>query len=105
MKMPRKPNSSPQTLALLVILLESPGSWRHGYELAQATQLLSGTLYPLLMRLADQEILETRWDIDGVNRRPRHVYRLSTSGVAYAKTQVREAAKRSRKSRLASATI
>jgi DNA-binding PadR family transcriptional regulator len=48
------PNTSSQTLRLLDALLQSRSRWRHGYDLAQETELKSGTLYPLLMRLADQ---------------------------------------------------
>ncbi|MES1196182.1 MAG: PadR family transcriptional regulator [Steroidobacter sp.] len=83
--MPRIPNTSPQTLRLLDVLLASRHSWRHGYDLARETELKSGTLYPLLMRLADQGFLESRWETDGDNRRPRHVYRLTAIGATYAK--------------------
>ena len=47
--MPRKPNSSRQTRALLAALLDRSPSWRHGYDLSKETGLRSGTLYPLLM--------------------------------------------------------
>jgi len=86
--MPRIPNTSPQTLRLLDALLQSRGSWRHGYDLAVETELKSGTLYPLLMRLADQGFLESRWETENDNRRPRHVYRLTAVGATYAKGQV-----------------
>ena len=56
--MPRLPNTSPQTLSVLELLLESPRSWRNGYALSQPTGLKSGTLYPILLRLADQGWLE-----------------------------------------------
>lgn len=95
--MPRRPNSSPQTLNLFEVLLASRSTWRHGYDLAQEAELQSGTLYPLLMRLADQGMLESRWETDGDNRRPRHMYRLTANGAALAKTQLRESAERSRK--------
>jgi len=51
--MPRIPNVSKQTILLLATLLENPSEWRHGYGISQITGLKSGTLYPLLMRLAD----------------------------------------------------
>lgn len=88
MYMPRIPNTSPQTLRLLDALLQSKDSWRHGYDLAQETMLKSGTLYPLLMRLADQGFLKSRWETEGDNRRPRHVYRLTAAGVTYAKERL-----------------
>jgi PadR family transcriptional regulator, regulatory protein PadR len=89
--MPRAPNTSPQTLALLELLLASGKTWRHGYDLAREAELKSGTLYPLLMRLADQGVLESRWQTDAETHRPRHVYRLTAQGTAQARTQLRNA--------------
>ncbi len=83
--MPRRPNTSPQTLAVLDALLERPWVWQHGYDLSRRTQLRSGTLYPILLRLADQGLLEARWE--GPERPglpPRHVYRLTTAGAEVA---------------------
>jgi DNA-binding PadR family transcriptional regulator len=34
---------------------------QHGYELMKETGLSSGTLYPLLMRMADQGLVEAEW--------------------------------------------
>jgi DNA-binding PadR family transcriptional regulator len=89
--MPRVPNTSPQTRVLLELLLASSKTWRHGYDLAREAQLKSGTLYPLLMRLSDQGLLESRWEALEGTRRPRHMYRLTAQGVALAKTQLRDA--------------
>lgn len=33
----------------------------HGYELMKATGLVSGTIYPLLMRMTDQGLVEAQW--------------------------------------------
>jgi DNA-binding PadR family transcriptional regulator len=86
--MPRKPNSSRQTRILLTALLEHPGTWRHGYDLSKETGLRSGTLYPLLMRLSEQGLLEQRWqDAERPGLPPRHVYRLTASGFALARDQ------------------
>ena len=83
--MPRRPNSSPQTLKLLDALLERPGIWYHGYDLSRRTGLRSGTLYPILLRLADQGLLESRWEgPERPGRPPRHVYRLTTAGAEVA---------------------
>lgn len=81
---------SAQTLALLELLLEHPTEWRYGYELSRQTGLKSGTLYPLLMRLADKLLLETRWeDAVAPGRPPRHMYRLSAAGQRWAREQQR----------------
>lgn len=86
--MPRRPNNSRQTRILLTALLERPGTWRHGYDLSKETGLRSGTLYPLLMRLSEQGLLEQRWqDAERPGLPPRHVYRLTASGVALARDQ------------------
>ena len=86
--MARKPNSSRQTRALLATFLECSGAWRHGYDLAKETGLRSGTLYPLLMRLSEQGLLEQRWqEAERPGLPPRHVYRLTASGVALAREQ------------------
>jgi PadR family transcriptional regulator, regulatory protein PadR len=91
--MPRRPNNSRQARALLATLLEQSGRWRHGYDLAKATGLKSGTLYPLLMRLNEQGLLESRWqDAEHPGLPPRHCYRLTALGVALACEQQQAAA-------------
>jgi PadR family transcriptional regulator PadR len=85
---------SRQTLALLSALLERPRTWQHGYELSKETRLKSGTLYPILIRLSDQGLLNSRWkDAERPGRPPRHVYRLTATGLALAREQVEVAVK------------
>jgi PadR family transcriptional regulator PadR len=86
--MPRPPNASRQTHLLLAALLDQPRAWRHGYELAKETGLKSGTLYPLLMRLSDQGLLDARWqDSSQPGRPPRHMCRPTAAGLALAREQ------------------
>src|SRR5579863_9799790 len=86
--MPRRPNTSRQTRTLLAALLERSQTWRHGYDLSKETGLKSGTLYPVLMRLGEQGLLESRWqDPERAGLPPRHVYRLTPSGLALAREQ------------------
>jgi PadR family transcriptional regulator, regulatory protein PadR len=86
--MSRKPNNSRQARALLAALLERSQTWRHGYDLARSTGLKSGTLYPLLIRMSEQGLLESRWrDAERPGLPPRHVYRLTASGLALAREQ------------------
>lgn len=76
---------SPQTLAVLQALLADPASWRHGYDLARQTTLRSGTLYPILVRLAERNLVEACWEDEQPAGRPRrHLYRLTGDGVAAA---------------------
>jgi PadR family transcriptional regulator len=80
----RRPESSPQTRAVLRALYEVPG-WSYGYDLARVTGLKSGTLYPMLARLAEHGLLDTAWEeAPPVGRPPRHLYRLSTAGAELA---------------------
>lgn len=75
----RKPST--QTQAVLFALAENPASWRYGYDLCQQTSLKAGSMYPILMRLADRGLLETAWEKDPpAGRPPRHLYRLTGSG-------------------------
>lgn len=79
------PRLSPQTLIVLEQFLLRPRSWRYGYDLSRDTSLKSGTLYPILMRLARHRLLETKWvsTDDGVP--PRHTYRLTPKGAEFAR--------------------
>jgi DNA-binding PadR family transcriptional regulator len=78
----RSRKHSQQTRAVLDELASEPSRDRYGYDLAQATGLASGTLYPILMRLEERGFLDARWELsDG---RPRHVYRLTAAGLAAA---------------------
>ena len=86
--MPRKPNNSPQTRTLLAAFLDRAHGWRYGYDLAKETGLRSGTLYPLLIRLTEQGLLEARWEgSDRMGVPPRHVYRLTGAGITLAQEQ------------------
>ena len=72
---------------LLTAMARAPRSWQHGYDLSKATGLRSGTLYPLLIRLSDQGLLESRWEEpEKPGRPPRHAYRLTAGGLALARS-------------------
>lgn len=83
--MPRRTNISLQTRTVLSALFAQPQAWRYGYDLSKEIGLKSGTLYPLLIRLADQGLLETEWrEPVQPGKPPRHAYRLTGAGVALA---------------------
>lgn len=70
---------------MLLALAETPAAWRYGYELCQQLGLKAGSMYPILMRLADRGLLETAWEADAQpGRPPRHLYRLTGPGLALA---------------------
>jgi DNA-binding PadR family transcriptional regulator len=80
---PRRP--SPQTIAVVLALAEDPTTWRYGYELCQRLGIPAGSMYPILIRLADRGLLETAWESAApAGRPPRHLYRLTGPGRALA---------------------
>ena len=96
--MPRRTAFSAQTVALLVALAARPQDWRHGYDLARETGLKSGTLYPILVRLADRGLVEACWEDGQPAGRPRrHLYRLSPDGLSAAAEADRNAAPAARR--------
>lgn len=76
----RKP--SPQTLAILSVLADAQAEWLYGLELAERTGLKSGSLYPILIRLDERGLLESRWIEPSMpGRPPRHAYRILPAGL------------------------
>jgi len=83
--MARNRRPSKQMLLLLQALSARAQQWRHGYELMKETGLQSGTLYPLLMRMTDQGLVEAEWrEPEQLGRPARHAYRLTAAGVVLA---------------------
>lgn len=77
---------TPQTRQILEVLLHKPFDWKYGYEISRQTGLKSGTLYPILMRLAERQLLETDWEQGEPGRPPRHIYRFTPEGFQFART-------------------
>src|SRR5580704_17754701 len=77
----KTPRLSPQTLRVLERFVEHPTAWRYGYEPSRETGLKSGTLYPILMRLAKYYLLVTQGVATQYGVSPRHTYRLTSNGV------------------------
>ena len=90
--MPRARRPSRQTLDVLDALAGDPATWRYGYELALEVGLRSGSLYPILVRLTDRELLESRWESEPQpGRPPRHLYRLTPRGLEFARAHAEAA--------------
>jgi DNA-binding PadR family transcriptional regulator len=86
---------SAQTLAVLAALCAEPSEPRHGYDLAKETGLRSGTLYPILIRLAEQGLVDASWEDGQPAGRPRrHLSRLTGDGLAQARAALTAAAAR-----------
>jgi PadR family transcriptional regulator PadR len=76
---------SPQTLHVLGTFLQAPKDWKYGYDISRNTGLKSGTLYPILIRLAERKLLETSWETAEIGKPPRHLYRLTPDGMRFAR--------------------
>lgn len=89
----RQRRASPQTILVLRALLVRASEWRYGYDLTKEIGLQSGTLYPVLMRLAEKGLLESAWhESDRAGALARHAYRLTQTGIAFASTTIDAAA-------------
>jgi DNA-binding PadR family transcriptional regulator len=79
-------------LSVLAALCDEPSQWRHGYALAKQTGLKSGTLYPILIRLADRGLVEACWQDEPEPGRPRrHLYRVVPDQLAAVAAALAEA--------------
>jgi DNA-binding PadR family transcriptional regulator len=77
---------SEATLRVLQSLAADPSEWRHGYDLCKQTGLKAGSMYPILIRLAERGWLETSWETGLLaGRPPRHRYRLTPTGLELVK--------------------
>jgi PadR family transcriptional regulator PadR len=67
------------------LVLEALAAGRHhGFDIMDATDLPSGTVYPILRRLNEDGLVRSRWERDTVARReqrpPRRYYELTATG-------------------------
>jgi PadR family transcriptional regulator, regulatory protein PadR len=89
------PRFSAQTRLIIEALLTGPAEWRYGYDLSRETDLKSGTLYPILMRLAEHKVVESCWEPSSEEGRPpRHMYRLTGEGAKWARQMVPESTRK-----------
>lgn len=67
-------------------MMGRPYDWWHGYDLMRDTGLASGSLYPALIALREQGMVESYWEDAAValsaGRPPRRYYRLTDKGRA-----------------------
>jgi PadR family transcriptional regulator, regulatory protein PadR len=83
--MTRVGRPSAHATAVVLALAEQSTGWRYGNELCQRLDLKPGSMYPILVWLADRGLLETTWATDTpAGRLPRHLYRLTGTGRALA---------------------
>lgn len=88
-----QPRVTGPLIKVLAAFLESPTSELYGLQLLRATNLKSGTLYPLLDRLEDGGMLKSRWEAEDTSTSGgprRRFYRLTASGTHDARQIVAE---------------
>jgi DNA-binding PadR family transcriptional regulator len=74
---------SQQAVQVLAALAEKRGGWLYGLQIAAATELKSGSLYPILIRLDERGLLESKWmEPEQPGRPARHAYRITGAGRA-----------------------
>jgi|SRR5688500_14383739 PadR family transcriptional regulator, regulatory protein PadR len=67
------------------LVLEALAAGRHhGFDIMDATDLPSGTVYPILRRLDEEGLVRSRWERETIARReqrpPRRYYELTAAG-------------------------
>lgn len=88
---------SHQSWLVLAALAADPDAWRHGYDLGREVGLKAGSLYPILIRLHDRGLLESRWETNAQpGRPPRHLYRVTGDGIRVAAEPARPAGRAGR---------
>lgn len=82
------------TQATALILRALATGHRHGFEIMEVTGLASGTVYPVLRRLEQEEAVESVWEPEGaqgVRKGPRRrLYALTPGGDRHAEQAARK---------------
>ena len=77
--------SKPLSLSAVVVLGAIGKRVRHGFDIMDATQLPSGTVYPILGRLERDGYVRSRWEAQTTasreKRPPRRYYEGTAAGV------------------------
>lgn len=90
--MGNQPRMSAQTIKVLGALMSSSGELS-GAEIGRATELASGTLYPILARLEQAGWFKSRWESEqpqALGRPRRRLYRITAVGVRNARAAYRD---------------
>lgn len=82
-----------QSLKVLKVFCENPKQVFAGADILKATGLLSGTLYPILLRFENHGFLESKWEREKpetLGRPRRRLYSLTSEGHRVALTALRQ---------------
>jgi len=87
------PRLTAQTLKVLGVLLSCSADGVSGAEVGRETNVLSGTLYPILLRLEDAGWVKSRWETEDpreLGRPRRRLCRITGIGMRKARAALRE---------------
>lgn len=80
------------TYATAAVLAALAAGIEYGFDIAAATGLRRGTVYPILRRLEEVDMVEGRWEAHEASRQegrpPRRYYELTSAGDAMAEAAV-----------------
>jgi PadR family transcriptional regulator, regulatory protein PadR len=88
-----EPRLTRQTITVLGAVASNPARELSGAEIARASKLSSGTLYPILYRLEEFGWLDSRWEIGdpaALGRPRRRYYRVTAEGAKKVREIVSE---------------
>jgi len=92
----RDPRMSLQTLKILGLLLNQPRESLAGSDIGRETGMLSGTLYPILLRLEKAGWLSSEWEAlepSAAGRPRKRLYQLTGLGYNKARSALAELAR------------
>ena len=89
------PRLTQQSLRVLKLFSEDPGTPLAGADIMKSTGLASGTLYPILLRFENYGLLESDWENESptiLGRPRRRFYSITLNGRAVAREALAELA-------------
>jgi PadR family transcriptional regulator PadR len=93
--MATQPRLTPQTIAVLRVLLATPATPRYGLEIAREAGLKTGTLHPILARLQQAGWVDNFWEEpaehEDQGRPRRRYYRFTSDGAQFARQAIADA--------------
>ena len=91
-----EPRLTGPTLKVIAALMANPLGELSGAEVAKASNLASGTLYPILLRLERAGWLQSRWEDEtpqDLGRPRRRYYRVTGIGAQKARAAIKDVQK------------
>jgi PadR family transcriptional regulator len=80
------------TYPTTLVLHALANGFRHGFDILDATELPSGTVYPILRRLESEAFVSAHWEDAAIaheeQRPPRRYYELTAAGKTTLQTAV-----------------